>query len=242
MYMRRFIKGLLDIVFPPVCLVCRRRLSANAVDNTVCSACWGAIRKNIPPFCHSCGRHLDVKRSAKNICQSCMKHALHFDRAVSPCRYDGTVKELIHAFKYGNKPHVGGTLSRLMIGFIEEYDIFIDIIDAVVPMPLHNARMREREFNQAAVLGGHIAGRFNKPLSPEILIRKRATGTQTGLETEQRFSNVRGCFQVREPEAIRGKNILLVDDVLTTGATASEAALALKENGARVVLVITAAC
>jgi ComF family protein len=242
MYMRRFINGLLDIVFPPVCLVCKRRLSSDAVDTAVCPGCWGAIRKNIPPFCYSCGRHLDVKRSAKNICQSCMKHPLHFDRAVSPCRYDGTVKELIHAFKYGNKPHLGRTLSRLMIRFIEEYDIYVDVIDAVIPMPLHSARLREREFNQAAVLGGHIAQRFNKTMLPETLRRKHMTKTQTGLETPERFSTVRGGFEIREPGPIAGKNILLVDDVLTTGATASEAAITLKKNGARVVLVITAAC
>jgi ComF family protein len=171
-----------------------------------------------------------------------MNHPPHFDRAISPCRYDGTVKELIHAFKYGNKPHLGAPLSRLMVRFIEEYDIFIDIIDAVIPMPLHSARMREREFNQAAVLGEHLARRFNKPELPETLIRKRSTRTQTGLQPAQRFSNVQGCFEIRKPEPIAGKNILLVDDVLTTGATASEAALVLKENGARIVLVITAAC
>ena len=242
MCMHRFFNGLLDIIFPPVCLACKRKLSTVSVDNTVCPECWSSIKRNIPPFCLSCGRHLDTRRSAKSICPVCIGKPLHFDRAVSPCRYDGSVKELIHEFKYKTKLRIGRTLSRLMIDFIKEYDVPVDILDLVIPMPLHSARMREREFNQSEVLSRHIAGALNKKVLPDILVRKLKTKTQTGLETAERFSNVRGCFAVRNPEAIRHKNILLVDDVLTTGATASEAALTLKTRGAGVVFVITAAC
>lgn len=242
MCMRRFFHGLLDIIFPPVCLACRRKLSTLSADKAVCPGCWGTIKKNTPPFCYSCGRHLDIKRSAKNICPGCMSKPLHFDRAVSPCRYDGIVKELIHEFKYKHKLRLGGTLSGMMIDFIKDYDVPMDLVDIIIPMPLHGSRLREREFNQSEVLSGYISREFNKNLLTGSLIRRRMTKTQTGLETEERFSNVQGCFAIRQPETIVKKNILLVDDVLTTGATASEAALTLKKQGAGVVFVITAAC
>lgn len=240
--MYRFFHGLLDIIFPPVCLACKRKLTTAAIDQAICPECWGTIKKNTPPFCFSCGRHLDTKRSAKNVCPECMRKSLHFDRAVSPCRYEGVIKKIIHEFKYKHKLRLGGTLSRLMVDFIKEYEIPLDFLDMIIPMPLHSARLREREYNQSEVLSGYIAREFNKQVLTDSLIRRRVTKTQTGLEIEDRFANVQGCFAVRQPEAIGKKNILLVDDVLTTGATASEAALTLKNQGAGMVFVITAAC
>jgi len=239
--LRKFLNILVDTLYPKTCLICKRQLKELAcVDNIVCTRCWGTIKKNTPPFCHSCGRHLE-KPVTKNICPACVRKQLHFDRAFSPCVYEGTIKELIHAFKYRGKDYLGLTLTRLMTDFIEEYSLPMDILDLVIPIPLHTTRLREREFNQAQILSNHIARKFSKKVSYETLRRLRPTKTQTELEIGERLLNVKGSFMATKNQDIKGKNILLVDDVLTTGATCSEATYALKDAGANIVFVLTLA-
>ena len=239
--LHNFIRGLRDIVYPKICLICKGKITANSIDELVCLECWGKIKKNVPPFCRRCGRQLKNGKLSKNICPDCIKRQSHFDRAFSPCLYDGVIKELIHEFKYKGKDYLGFSLSKLMVEFIKEYELPMGLIDWVVPVPLHQARMREREFNQAEVLSSYIASEFNKKLSQNNLIRHRQTKAQTDLESDARLDNVKGSFSVKEKEIIKGKNLLLVDDVLTTGATSSEAACVLKDAGANIVFVLTLA-
>lgn len=238
--LRNFLNAFADILYPKICLACKTKLKdKSSIDNLVCGECWGKIKKNPPPFCHSCGRHLN--NPTKNICPSCMRKQMHFDRAFSPCAYEGVLKELILLFKYKNKDYLGTPLSRIMVEFIRDYNLPMDFIDLIIPVPLHKARLREREFNQAEVLSNHIAPIFNKRVLPDGLIRTRDTKTQTELEIKERLRNVRGGFTVRKSKDIESKNILLVDDVLTTGATSSEAAHTLKKAGAHIVFVLTLA-
>jgi len=236
------IKGLVDIIYPRICLVCKNKLgSGMGIDNLVCLECWGKIKKNCPPFCHSCGRHLEKNNLAKNICPTCLKRPGNFDRAFSPCVYEGVTKILIHEFKYGRKDYLGVVLNKLLAEFIREYDLPLNELDFIVPVPLHSTRLREREYNQAEILSTNIAREFNKVVACDVLIRNRNTKTQTELEPEQRLHNVRGSFFVKKAEKINKKNLLLVDDVLTTGATSSEAAGTLKAAGANIVFVLTLA-
>jgi len=240
--LRGLINGLVDIIYPKACLVCKNRLGDTpAVENVVCAECWSKIKRNLPPFCHTCGRHLEASKFIKNICPSCLKKQPHFDRAFSPCAYEGVIKILIHEFKYRNKDYLGRALARLMTDFINEYDLPMDCLDLVIPVPLHKTRLREREFNQAGILSGHIAEGFKKTALSDNLIRHRDTKTQTGLENKERLLNVKGSFMVKNTAAIKGKNILLIDDVLTTMATCSEAAYALKAAGANIVFVLSLA-
>jgi ComF family protein len=240
--LRELISSLVDIIYPKICLVCKTDLKGlSSVDKLICRQCWSKIKRNIPPFCHSCGRHLESQDFNKHICPACIKNPLYFDRAFSPCVYEGVMKELIHEFKYKNKDYLGHTLSKLMTEFIKEYDLPMGDIDSIVPIPLHKTRLREREFNQAQVLSNYIAQEFNKDLRDKTLVRNRYTRTQTELETDQRLLNVRGSFSVIRKADMKGKNILLVDDVLTTGATSSEAACVLKNAGANIVFVLTLA-
>jgi ComF family protein len=166
---------------------------------------------------------------------------LHFDRAFSPCLYEGVIKELIHEFKYKGKNHLAKPLSKIITDFIKEYDFPIEYLDLIIPMPLYKTRLREREFNQAEILGRHIASEFNKDLAPDLLIRRRPTKTQAELPVDKRFLNVKESFSVVKGDVIKGKNMLIVDDVLTTGATSSEAARTLKDAGAKIVFVLTLA-
>ncbi|MFA5144584.1 MAG: ComF family protein [Candidatus Omnitrophota bacterium] len=256
---RRLINGLIDIIYPKKCLACDKKLDASAAGASVihysqdkllrdrpagdfiCGGCWDGIKRNLPPFCHSCGRRLEKTSFSKNICPRCVKKKLHFDRAFSPCVYTGVTKELIHEFKYKNKDYLGSPLSGLMAEFIREYNLPMDCLDFIVPIPLHKTKLREREFNQAEVLSKYIAKEFRKDLLVGALLRHRPTKTQTGLETNERFLNVKGSFSVKKPGDVKGKNLLIVDDVLTTGATSSEAARALKDAGANIVFILTLA-
>ncbi|MBU1726203.1 MAG: ComF family protein [Candidatus Omnitrophica bacterium] len=239
--LRKVIKGITDIIYPKVCLACKSKLDDSSIGELICAQCWGKTKRNLPPFCHSCGRRLEKKNFTKHICPACARQKLNFDRAFSPFTYEGPVKELIHQFKYKNKDHLGQFLSKPMISFIKEYSLPINDMDIIVPIPLHKAKLREREFNQAQVLSAHIAKEFNKEILNDALCRHRSTKTQTELEVSERFSNVMDSFRVEKAEAVKGKNLLLVDDVLTTGATASEAAQALKNAGANIVFVLTLA-
>jgi ComF family protein len=238
---RRLINGLVDIIYPKKCLACKRKLAKAAANDFICSRCWGEIKKNVPPFCRLCGRHLEIKINTGNICSTCIEKPLSFDRAFSPCVYEGVIKELIHGFKYKNKDYLGETLSSLMIEFIKGYNLDMNDLDLIIPMPLHTARLREREFNQAEILSNHIGKEFNKHVANNILIRRTLKKPQVELKNEERFSNIAGSFALNQKNPVKGKNILLIDDVLTTGATASEAAATLKSGQANIVFVMTLA-
>jgi ComF family protein len=239
--LQNFVKSFVDLVYPPSCAACNKPLPRIAMDSSVCLSCWSQIKMNRPPFCHACGRQMSRKDFSKNMCGRCARTPMAFDRAYSVCVYDGPIKTLIQAFKYKDKQHLGKVLSKLPIDFIKEYAIPIQYMDYLVPIPLHSVKLREREFNQADILCREIGAAFGKTVLYNNLFRYRATNAQATLEPHQRFLNVRGSFAVTEKESLRGKNIMLIDDVLTTGATASDAARSLKDAGANIVFVLTLA-
>ncbi len=236
------IKGLIEIIYPKNCIICKNSVKTKAgIDDFICLKCWGKIKKNLPPFCLCCGRHLEKNNPAKNICPACIKTPLHFDRAFSPCIYEEIIRNLIHEFKYFGRDYLGKTLSKIMIEFIREYDLPMQYIDTVIPIPLHKTKLREREFNQAQVLSGNIAREFDKKHLLNALKRCRPTQRQAELKNSRRFENINNSFSFDPRHSVQGENVLLVDDILTTGATASEAARILKNAGANIVFVMTLA-
>lgn len=239
--LRGLFKGLKDLIYPNCCLVCKNRIPPLEQQELICSGCWDKIEKNLPPFCASCGRHLTPEAIEKNACPNCSKVDYFFDRAFSPCAYTGTVKKLIHEFKYSGKDYLGKPLGKLMQAFIQDYRLPIEYLDFLIPVPLHKSRQREREFNQAEILSREIARKFDKQVLTDTLIRVKPTKTQTELTFRERCQNVGQSFLVAKPELIKDANLLLIDDVLTTGATSNEAAKCLKESGAKKVLLLTLA-
>lgn len=235
------VKGLKDLIYPHRCLACKNRLNVTQEQDPLCFACWDKIEKNLPPFCLRCGRHLDAKAILENTCFSCRNENFYFDRAFSPCRYTGAIKKLIHEFKYNRKDYLGGPLGSIMNTFIKNYSFPIQHLDFIIPMPLHKSRQREREFNQAEILSRQISKEFNKKIMDQVLIRCRPTQTQTGLKLPDRYKNTEGSFLINQPELIKDTNLLLIDDVFTTGATSNEASRCLKEAGANTVLLMTLA-
>ena len=207
----------------------------------LCSNCWLEIKKNKPPFCAICGRQIRGIQISKTVCPDCQRQNFFFDHALSPCVYEGVIRELIHKFKYQNKDHLSSFLAKLLIEFLYQYRISLNLFDLIIPIPLHRVRLREREFNQAELLARHVAEEFSLALSSANLWRKHHRQAQMELKDEERWENIKGCFALRNPAQVKGKNIFLVDDVLTTGATCSEAASVLKAAGAVSVFVLTLA-
>ncbi|MFH1191127.1 MAG: ComF family protein [Candidatus Omnitrophota bacterium] len=239
--LRGLLKGLKDLIYPNCCLVCRKIIPPADQRQLICAGCWDKIEKNLPPFCAGCGRHLGPQAIEKNACPSCAEFIFYFDRAFSPCTYTKAVKKLIHEFKYSGKDYLGKDLGKLMHAFIRDYQLPIEYLDFIIPIPLHKSRQREREFNQAEILSQEVGREFDKKVLTNVLIRVKPTQTQTELTFRQRCKNVEKSFAVTRPELIKGTNLMLIDDVLTTGATSNEAARCLKEAGAKKVLLLTLA-
>lgn len=239
--LRGLFKGLKDLIYPNCCLVCKNKVSTADRQQVICAGCWDKIEQNLPPFCARCGRHLTAEALEKNACLNCSKLNFNFERAFSPYKYTGTIKKLIHEFKYSGNDYLGKPLGKLMHAFIRDYQLPIEHFDFLVPIPLHKNRQREREFNQAEILSQEIAREFNKKVLTNTLMRIKPTKTQADLNFQERCQNVEKSFGVTKPELIKNTDLLLIDDVLTTGATASQAAKCLKEAGARKVLLLTLA-
>jgi len=202
--------------------------------------------------CQRCGDALDAPVidgiAATNLCRACRVAAPAFARAVSFGTYDGKLREAIHALKYDRMHPTARKLGAMLAKAIAQLLPEAPAEMLVVPVPLHRTKNRQRGFNQARALAqgaidalGHSHPEWKLKLAPSTLMRLRPTETQAGLTPTQRRKNVRGAFKVSDPGAVRGKHVLLVDDILTTGATARAAAQSLMKAGAASVYVATLA-
>jgi len=236
--LKEFFESLVDLIYPRNCFICHKYLSGNNKNNLICQACWDKIEYNLPPFCNICGRRT---LEAEGFCKACSKREYGFDRAWSVVNYSGVIRQLIHLFKYQNQPSLARPLAGLMIGFFNTYHLERFKFDCLVAIPLSPARLREREYNQSELLAAELGRLVNLGEPLNILKRIKHTPFQSGLKENQRFANVQGAFEIRKKEKLTHKNILLVDDLLTTGATCSEAAGILKQAGASQIHVLTLA-
>jgi len=174
------------------------------------------------------------------ICKDCQKRPYFFRKAHSVCVYEGIIKECIHLLKYRSKLSLVKPLSKLMINFAYRF-LEMQDIDLILPVPLYSAKQRQRQFNQAKVLARPLARTFSKALREGLLIKTRPGPAQVSLSRPERFKNVQGTFKVRNAKLLKNKNILLVDDVLTTAATANECARVLSVAGAKTIDVFVLA-
>lgn len=194
--------------------------------------------------CEICGERLPgLQRSAENqSCSACRESAPLFAKAAAYGAYDAELRELIHLLKYERVTPAAYVLGSMMANAIGKLPISGPVL--VVPVPLHSSKKRQRGFNQAELIARQAMRRSilsNGKLAADILARVRPTESQIGLTRPQRTGNIRGAFQVVHPSKVAGQTILLVDDVLTTGTTASECARVLKKAGAQKVWVATVA-
>lgn len=205
----------------------------------LCPACATHIEPNPPPFCPKCSRHLEDPE--KKLCMQCTNHQPHFDSAIGACLYNPTMRKLIHLFKYGNKLALRRPFSQAICSFADTYTKNLQEYDVVTPVPLHPTRLRERGYNQSEILGQTVAETFQLPWSEGNLVRTRPTQFQARLSQKDRWTNIQGAFKIKHSHKFQNKRVLVVDDLLTTGATLSEVARVLKTAGAQRVDVLTVA-
>jgi len=165
----------------------------------------------------------------------------HFDFAWAACLYKSPLKDLICRFKYNQKTYLRKPFAQLMIDFVEAYRLDIRQFDMITPIPLFPSRLRGRGYNQSQFLAEQVARKYSINLSLKNLVRIRNTEHQTLLSEKERWTNIHEAFRIRNSVKLSGKNILIIDDLLTTGATASEAARVLKGAGAKTVGILTLA-
>lgn len=230
--------ALADMLYPRACIGCG--ISAPDIFAHVCWECWADVVRIEPPFCALCGDPVAGSIEHEFTCFSCTDHSPAFEAARSVVRYDGVAGTALRMFKYERALWLAPDLAVWMEYCIRaEYSRFT--FDFIVPVPLHAVRRRERGYNQAALLARALGRRIKCPVRPSVVRRIRKTATQTHLTAKQRISNVHAAFDFRKEGKLAGRRILLVDDVMTTGATVNACATALKKGGAASVHVITVA-
>jgi len=229
-------KGLLNMLYPLRCASCGKALEA-AAGTGVCAACESGIRQNTGPSCPKCGRALSA---GAPYCAECKNTDFVFSVARSACLYDGVLKGLVHLFKYKGKIALSRLFAGKMLGFLSENGYVADGVDLVTFVPMHPSRRRGRDYNQSEVLAGIVAKALRLP-PIAALDKVRPTKRQNELSRAERLANLAGAFRSRRGLALDGARILLIDDVMTTGATLNECARALKAAGAAEVRCLTLA-
>ena len=231
---------LLDLIFPKICSSCH----SPARENLICDVCLSNIRLiSGRKICSKCGHPFELAnpiediRHEEHLCGRCLAGTYRFYRARSVAFYEGWLREILHRFKYRGKLGLGMVLSRILV---EYYPTELDDIDLMVTVPLHIGKLRTREFNQSIVMVKGLAERIGVPLNAFALKRVKDTRPQyeMGNETERR-RNVRGAFTIGDAEKVKGKSVLLLDDVFTTGSTLNECTRVLLKSGVVKVQVLT---
>jgi ComF family protein len=243
---RAMMDGLFTVLFPSDCRVCTAPLTT-ATQLPVCGDCLGAMAPLTANLCLACGDILpDLPQYAgESRCGLCRRVELPFARAASYGSYEGGLRHLIHLLKYENVLPAADYLGRMLADVVREIAPgFGSDPVLLLPVPLHRAKLRGRGFNQAERVA-RAAVRHLPDVRLEIvsrdLLRQRETASQAGLTQHARRENVRGAFRVSRPQAVAGREVLLVDDVYTTGATVAECARVLRKAGASSVFVATVA-
>jgi ComF family protein len=235
---------LLNFLYPPRCAVCGDRF-AMETGHRVCARCLSRVEKIPEPICSICGAPMQSANSLESLCATCLELRPHFASARAIARYRPSAESdrrslpsIIRRHKYG----LDQSLQKALAEFLgPDLPYSATDCDLIIPVPLHSRRLWWRGFNQAALLAIAISRRLKMPLDLRSLIRSRATIPQTSQDHDARRRNVRRAFMVKRPARVKGHRILLIDDVMTTGATVDECARVLMAAGAARVDVLTLA-
>jgi ComF family protein len=230
-------EGFCSLFYPPACEVCGEPV---ARIEYLCGNCAAKAPRIVAPFCAKCSEPFTGAIETEFICTNCARRQLDFDAAVSAYRSRGIVRNIILQFKYHRALHLRHPIGRWLCQAMQDERLRQRKFDVIVPVPLHPARLRERGFNQAELLGRILSWHIAAPVGSR-LERTRYTTTQTAFDRAERLENLRGAFRLRRNGRVRDSRVLLVDDVLTTGSTLSECARVLRDAGASSVYAVTAA-
>ncbi len=232
--LKRIITASLTLLFPPACPCCKRRIEDNY--QPLCGNCFAQLKFIKTPYCVCCGRVFSGD-GENHLCGICLKSSWVFDKARSLFSYEDIIARLIHDLKYSGK-----TTGLDALKWISEHSTVLSDLetpDIIIPVPLHTKRLRKRGFNQAAVLANTLFSEEKNRIRHNTLIRKVDTPAQAGLNGQERRKNLKNVFMVAKPSEVADKNILILDDVFTTGSTTQECAKALKAAGCKKVEVLT---
>lgn len=237
------VRGLVDLVFAPVCIACEGAVSPGLRSDPLCPGCRSRLRAIPPPRCERCWHPRPPAPTPATVRESCSlcQTLPPWLRAVrSACLFDAAARDLVHALKFGGWRIAAPILGERMAAMALPLEVSEEV-RLVVPVPLSGVRLRERGYNQAALLARDLAARLGWRCEDGLLLRARATARQATLHPDQRRANVAGAFRVRNggEGVVRREHVLVVDDVWTTGATALACAATLIASGARAVSVAT---
>jgi ComF family protein len=242
------LRGALDavasVLFPAPCRVCRVPLET-ASRVPVCAACLGSLRRIAPPLCPACGRPFPPVVSvpaagASSVCHACRRGLYHFDLARSFAYYDDRMVRLLTLLKYEPAAPLGAWFAERLEEVIRSHAALGEV-DWVVPVPLDRTRLRERGYNQAELIARPLARRLGLPLGADLLRRLHPRPPRLKLSRRERWETVRGAFQAEPGPRVDSSRVLLIDDVLTSGATLDACARALRSAGAATVHAVTVA-
>lgn len=234
--MRGLLNGAIDLLLPPRCAGCGVIVEA---QGSFCAACWAGLPFITAPMCAHCGLPFETAADVGALCGACLAAPPRFE-ARAALAYNGPAREVVLRLKHADRPHLAvdmaGQLRRAAGAWLDD-----DVL--IVPVPLHRWRLWRRGYNQAAELAKAVARAAGKPLLVDALVRSRATKSSQGLNPSERRRNLRGAFRVADAAQphVAGRCIILVDDVLTTGATADACARVLRRAGAASVRLLTLA-
>jgi len=229
----RTLGALFDLLLPPRCPACRTIVRD---DGSFCAPCWATLRFITAPVCARCGVPFEVDHGPGTTCGACLKDPPRFEAARAALVYHGAARRVLLGFKHGDRDHLVRLMAPQMVRVARDW---LGPEAVLVPVPLHRWRLWRRGYNQAALLARAVGRASATPLAVDALIRRRATAMSTGMTRGQRAKNVRGAFQVPHPAQIAGRRVILVDDVLTTGATVAACTRVLLRAGASRVDVLT---
>jgi ComF family protein len=236
---------ILSSLFPSRCILCRKTVDRQQInpDIEICIKCESKLPINTR-YCQRCALPLPDDLAgdnfSTNICGCCIKKSPAFDYSYSLFRYETESITLVHQLKFGGKISYARSISELLSEKLQlEVNKTSNKPDCLLPVPLHNSRLRQRGFNQSIEICHVIAKKLNIPIECKAMIRVKQTTAQTGLDAKQRQKNIKGAFELSGK--INYKHILIVDDVVTTGSTVNELAILLKKNGVQQVGVLSIA-
>ena len=215
------IQSLVNWLLPATCVSCKTSIAANS--SPACIECYQALPFHID-FCQQCGQSLPAN---VDVCGRCLEHSLNFDACFCAFRYEDPIDQHIRAFKYSKHPELAIPLAGLL-----HDELFANEIERpqlLLPVPIHHKRLRQRGFNQATELTRHLSKRLQIPYDSNLLEKHTLTEPQVALTHKQRMKNQRGSFRMKMQTNV--KHVAIIDDVVTTGSTASEIAKILKRNG-----------
>ncbi len=224
---------IINLIFPKICLGCNCRLEKEQFF--LCSECEATLEFLTGNICEICGSIKEANR-----CKTCETNTFSFDKACSVFHFNKVVQNLIHELKYSEMTKAAKYLGEFAVEYLCKFQPFKNV-DIIMPVPLHKVKKRARGFNQAEFLTKEIAKKMNRQHIPNLVLRKKFTKTQTKLKKEQRQINVSKAFVLNPKFDVAQKNILIVDDVFTTGSTVNAISKLLKNNEVSKIYVLTIA-